>query len=582
MGSRELGQLKRSPHVIGLLLSLLVAIYFGGWSLGFAFSQPYRIQDDARQHVVWFQQFADPALFQHEFQQDWIARYFSAVAPAGYRSLYWIAAKLGINPIVFAKILPLLLALITTYYVYRAALIIFPVALQAFLSSLILNQQLWLNDDLSSATARAFVYPIFAAFLYYLLRQSIVPCLIAIALQGLFFPQLVLVQLGILTLRVVNWQNHRLELSRDYPFGELRSNRLNYLIWIGGAIVGTLTLLPFLFKTSEFGRAITAAQMRLMPEYGLGGRNQYFGVNAIAFWLRGGSGLRIPVFPTIIWAGFALPFLKRSRFSLSKSITPEVKILGQILTSSIVCFGLAHLLLLKLHFPSRYTYHTLRFILSIAAGIVLTVWIDAGWQWFQQKRRNQQCSRIVKLKAGIAAVIAAIVIIVPAIPALFFQFQGWVTGQETAVYQFLQTQPKQILVASLSPEANNLPAFAQRSTLTAREFALPHHPKYYSKIQERTIDLIRLQYLADLPEVQQIIRKHQIDFLLIDRAAFTPDYLMQDWLIHSSFQAIVDQAIDRVRQGNLSAIGQLGDECGVVSSDRVMLFDAGCILNRSK
>jgi len=569
----KLGQRERSPHVIGLLLSLLVPIYFGGWSLWFALSQPFVIQDDGRQHVVWFQQFVDPALFQQAFQQDWIARYFGTVAPAGYRLLYWGVAKLGINPIAFAKILPLLLALITTYYIYRAALIIFPIALQAFLSSLILNQQLWLNDDLSSATARAFVYPIFAAFLYYLLRRSLIPCLITIALQGLFFPQLVLVQLGILSLRLLKFQNQRFSFSRS---------SLVYLLWIGGAIVGTLTLLPFLLKTSEFGSAITAAQMRSMPEYGLGGRSEYFGVRPIAFWLQGGSGLRIPVFPTIIWAGFALPLLKRTQLPRVKFIAPEVKILGQILLSSLSCFLLAHFLLLKLHFPSRYTYHTLRFVLSIAAGIVLTVLIDAGWRWFQQKRHNQQCDWKVKLKVGTATFVAAIVIIVPAIPALFFQFQGWVVGQETALYDYFKTQPKSILVASLSSEANNLPAFAQRSTLTGREFALAHHPQYYQEIQQRTIDLIRLQYLADTAEVNQLIRQYQIDFLLIDRNAFTPDYLRQDWLIHSSFQDVVHQAIDQTRQGNLSVLGTLGDRCAVISSDRVVVFDAACILKSSE
>ncbi|MBD1850613.1 hypothetical protein [Leptolyngbya sp. FACHB-711] len=568
----ESGRLKRlhrriwgdaSPEVTGLLLSLLVPIYFGAWSLWFAFGHPFVIQDDARQHIVWFQQFVDPALF----QQDWIARYFGTVAPAGYRFLYWIMAQGGIEPIAFAKVIPLLLALITTYYVYRTALIIFPVALQACLSSLILNQQLWLNDDLSSATPRAFVYPIFAAFLYFLLRQSLIPGLITIALQGLFFPQLVLVQLGILTLRLVRWENRRFRLSRD---------RRASLFWISGMIVGTLTLLPFLLKTSEFGGAITAAQMQSLPEYGLGGRSEYFGVSPIAFWLQGGSGLRIPVFPTIIWAGLGLPLLKRMRLPLVKSIAPEVNLLGQVLISSLVCFLLAHLLLLRLHFPSRYTYHTLRFILSIAAGIVLTVLMDTGWRWVQQRRQQRDWQ--LKLKVGIAVVTAAIVLIVPAIPALFFQFQGWVIGEETALYEYLRTQPKQTLVASLSPEANNLPAFAQRSTLTGREFALAHHPQYYQQIQARTIDLIRLQYLANLEEVKQLIQKHHIDFLLVDRNAFTPDYLMQDWLIHSSFQNIVQQAIDQMHQGNLSAIGQLRDHCGVVSTERSILLETKCII----
>jgi len=37
------------------------------------------------------------------------------------------------------------------------------------LSRLLLNQYLWLQDDIVSMSAVAFIYPLFTAFLYYLL-----------------------------------------------------------------------------------------------------------------------------------------------------------------------------------------------------------------------------------------------------------------------------------------------------------------------------------------------------------------------------------------------------------------------------
>ena len=127
------------------------------------------MQDDARQHVIWLQRFIDPELFPN----DIIADYFIKLAPLGYKTIYWLGAKLGIAPAIFAKILPAILGLITTLYIYHFSYNIIPSESCAFFSSLFINQLMWLNDDLISATPRAFLYPIFAAFLYYLSQKEI-------------------------------------------------------------------------------------------------------------------------------------------------------------------------------------------------------------------------------------------------------------------------------------------------------------------------------------------------------------------------------------------------------------------------
>ena len=351
-------------RAVYLVLSLVAPLYYGGITLGYVFSHDFIVQDDMRQHVVWLQQFIDPTIF----QQDEIDHYFHSLAPIGFKTVYWLGAQAGISPLLLAKLLPLPLALAATVFLFYKTLAIAPPPLAAWVAALIFNQHLWLNADLVSATPRAFVYPIFVTFLYYVVQRSHLPMLLTLALLGLFFPKMMLVGATLLLAQLVDWSPKGVRLTRD---------RQRWVFAISGMIVTAVVAMPFALNLSDAGPAITAAQMRTQLEYGLGGRNEYFGVNPVDFVLHGPSGLRIPVFPSIIWAGFALPFLMKWRSPVIRSITPRIRVLGDLLAASLGLFCLAHLLLLRLHFPSRYTYHSWRFVLSIAVDIVAAAVVEA-------------------------------------------------------------------------------------------------------------------------------------------------------------------------------------------------------------
>ncbi len=154
-------------------VSFITPFYYGLISFFYANSSAYIVQDDARYHIVWLQRLIDPDLFPNDVMAD----YYSAIQGIGFRSFYALAASLGIEPLAFAKIVPLLLALVTTVYLFWTALLILPVPICGALTTILLNQNIWIRDDLISASPRAFVYPLFAAFLYYLLRDSKVLCL---------------------------------------------------------------------------------------------------------------------------------------------------------------------------------------------------------------------------------------------------------------------------------------------------------------------------------------------------------------------------------------------------------------------
>ncbi len=152
-----------SQVIFWFSLSLTFSVLYSAIALQEAFSSAYVVQDDARQHVFWMQRFLDPTLFNH----DLIANYFQSVAPAGYSALYQLAAAVGVNPLVFNKLLPLLLGLVTSSYCFGVCLEILPVPVAGFIATLLLNQNLWIgSDDLVSATPKAFADLLLLAFLY--------------------------------------------------------------------------------------------------------------------------------------------------------------------------------------------------------------------------------------------------------------------------------------------------------------------------------------------------------------------------------------------------------------------------------
>ncbi len=126
---------------LSIVFSILYSILF----LQIAFGSEYSIQDDARRSIVWMMRFSDSGLF----PDDFLMNYYQWATPSALASLYKLMSMVGINAIVFNKLLPIALGLISTIYCYRVSLQILPVPLAGFISTLFLNQNLWLKDDLA-------------------------------------------------------------------------------------------------------------------------------------------------------------------------------------------------------------------------------------------------------------------------------------------------------------------------------------------------------------------------------------------------------------------------------------------------
>lgn len=541
-------------------LSLGIALSYSMAVLPQAFSGEYVVGDDAREYLFWMYRFSEPQLFPN----DLIANYFQSITPVGYAALYHLMNNLGVKPVLFSKLLPLVLALFTTGYGFAVYMRLLPVPIGGFFATLLLNQAIWMRDEIVSATPRSFFYPLFLAFLYYLLKRSLLPCLVVIALQALFYPIVAFISSGILLLRLLRWQRG-IRLSHD---------RNDYLFCVLGIGVALLTLIPYILASSEFGPTITAAEARRIPEYWSGGRVSYYKSNLLHFWLDGrDSGMFALLSPPQLFIGALLPFvLLLSPRPLTQQVNKEVKILLQIVLVSISIFFIAHALAFKLHFPSRFTFHTFRMVLSLAAGIVLTLMLNQVFQWLERKTRPAHQG----LTILITVVVVAVGVLYPFSLKVFPKTQ-YLKGNVPELYQFLQQQPPDSIVASVTQEANNLPTFAKRPILVAEEYALPFHTKYYTQFRQRAKDLIVAQYSPELQQVKQFIHKYHVSFWLLERTAFKPKYIAKNWI--KQYQPEATQAIAQLEQGATPALQKLMQRCTALETEKLVLLQAEC-LNR--
>ena len=547
--------LRSTPNTqrLWLLLSLAFATLYGILFWRVAFASPYAIQDDARQHVFWMWRYIDPTFF----PDDLMADYFQSVAPVGYKALYRLAAWIGINPFTFNKLLPPFICLAGTVYTFYLALAIIPIPLIAFVNTLILNQGLWMWDEIASGTPKGFSVLLIVIFLFYVARRNLWGCAVAIVLQGFFYPHLVFISVLTLALRVL------------WP-GEKRNNLRFFIV---GTIVAILVLLPYALETSPYGPVVSLEQAKTMAEFQPGGRNAFFHDSWSKYWLFGGrSGFFPPIVPATVCASLLLPCLLWLRLPLLNKITRNGVLILQIGLAAITMFLLSHGVLFWLHLPSRYSRHVIKVIVALAAAIVLIALLDSGLR--------RLCSRPHKVWRQVVAItmIAGITLVTAGYPLLLNSFLNvvYVRSGRIALYEYIQQQPKDIRIASLAGEAENIPTFTGRSVLLSRGHSIAYHLGYYTQIRERTLDLIAAQYSADPTVLQSVIAKYNIDFWLIDQGSFNLEALPDSWL--KQFGDNWERAVEQLKQ-QPSALQQLAPTCSVVQEQGHTLISTQCLLD---
>jgi hypothetical protein len=336
-------------------------------------------------------------------------------------------------------------------------------------------------------------------------------------------------------------------------------------------------MLPYALSSSKFGPVITEIEARALPAFSQTGRIPFFDNDPFWFWLFGlHSGMLSTVFEhPFSPIGLLLPILIRypNRFPLAKQVASTVTLLPQIILASCGMFFAAHALLYKIFAPSRYTRYSLKFVMILAAGIALVVIVDAVLRWIKQQAKISALRQLLAL--GLTALLGTVLVLCPQF-LQNFPDNNYIVGKAPALYKFFREQPKDILIASLSPEADNIPTFSRRSILVGWEYAVPYHVSYERQIRQRATDLIRAQYTQNLASVQNFIQTYGVDFFLLERTAFTPEYITTNpWFIQ--WQPLAKDVLAMLDQGNTPAlVGTLG-RCSVFETEGLIVLQAECV-----
>lgn len=562
---------------IWFILSLSIALLYRLPALLTAFSGDYVVQDDARQHVFWMQRFIDPDLFPN----DLFADYFQSVAPWGYSMLYRLGVWLGIDPWTFNKLIPLAIALVTTGFAFGIVMELVQLPIAAFVSALFLNQSLMLRDDVVSGTAVAFLYPCFCAWLYFTLRRSWLPSAICIVLLGWFYPQGVLVVGGTLVLMglgQVRWQCRRLTLVSSWA--ERR-------VVVSGLLAAFFVLLPYALKDSAYGPVLSLAQARTMVALSPQGWSDFFVDSPVEFWL---FGQRTGLFPARwgtfdlkvqlqIWLTLAIPFLLiwPGRSRLAAKVAPRLWLLLQVAIASVGCYVLAYLFLFQLHLPNRYTEHSFRILVALGTGVATALISDRCRAFRPSRLRALLLMGILSIWA-IAPIVEIGLSVARNTNVQFEDSRGnYYQGQFPDLYTYLQSQPKDTVIAGLDSEVNNLPGFTNRSIfIGGKGYALPYHLGYFREVENRSVKLIEAQYSLDPAVVQEFLSQYDIDFWMITPAMFTPEWVQRDpWLLQYSQNLDLTAIAAQTEQPTV--IETLAPTCLAAEFTPFLLLDTDCL-----
>ncbi|MGR8979081.1 MAG: hypothetical protein ACU84H_03170 [Gammaproteobacteria bacterium] len=485
-----------------------------------AFSGDFVVQDDARQHVFWAYRYLQPGYFLNDLMAD----YFEAMAPYGYRALYRAAAYLDFDPFVFNKLLPIALAMATTYYCFRLSLRLLPSPAVALVATVLLNQLVWSHDDLPSGTPRAFVYPLLLASFFYIASRSFWPLLLTLILEAAFYPHALLISFATYLFGLVGWEGRKFSLSslsRDYG-----------AVLVSAAVSFTV-LLPYVLKSGDFGPLVTAAEARHLPEFQSGERSAFFEEGFWDFWVK---GRRSGFWPTgmgsaasvCLVLSLPLPYLLRRKqtFTLLKSLTPAAGLLPRLAAASLLLFGAAHLLLFRLHLPSRFTQHSFRIIAALAGAMALVAVARVLCHKIKFGEHKEVASKV-----GSALLLASFAAF------LIYPQIRWAAGKEVVraafkigkkpdLYRFLQTQPRDSRVAVLSDEASVIPSFALRSVVFANEYAIAYHRGYYQGLKAREKAMEAAFLTGDPEQLKAFIVTFAVTHFIVD------DTVRELWRTH--------------------------------------------------
>lgn len=481
--------LRNKNLIIILLLSFCIALFVEHRVLW----DGYAINNDVRNQAYWMHRLQQSNLYPN----DLAARYFTQpplVSPFVY-GLYWLAS-LWIDPIRFSQFLPFALVLLATFFLFKAASS-YVNERYAFWVCLTFNLFIWMIPNMAGGLPRAFFFPLIFLFLWLSTEQRWLAVLVTCILQGLIYPPVLFLSLGVLVIDCV--------LKSAPSFTDRK--RLTFLILTVAASGITLYLrYSFIAEPSEFGHLMHSNWAEGMDEFYIGGRVPIFQFHPPL--LQEGSPLeefydflmRIPPLTELLPLAITITLFLIYRRGFGQKFLGELPVPQDIwilLIVSFLYYFSASFLLFFLYVPERYIQYTFPLISVFLLGALL-----------YKIHEVYRTSRLVT---------SGVILLSLLVAGIFWQDDLIkIYSDQKAVFSYLEQLPANTMIAASYPIlANDIPVFSQRSVLVNREITVPFHCHYYKIMKQRLKDWLDAYYTSNPNVIRHFIDTYKIDAIVI-------------------------------------------------------------------
>ncbi len=455
------------------------------------------VNDDFR--IIYFVQ---RAVDDNLFQDDIMASYTeSAQAPVTTLLLrgYSFFAQF-FNFILLGKILGIVLFLLATLYAYKLGTAINKSS--AFLFAFLLVLGLGVHWSVfSGGLSRAFGYPLFFAFLYYLLKGKNLVVAIVLILMALFYPPILLLSL--------------------VAYGLTAIQQRKFSLLVRNSIIPVVILLLSFVNKRNFGQMVSLREALFMPEFYSGGRVPVFrGTIPFTDSLRDTLysifnyhtlGISSPLYSNfiVILGVIALLFLLiyKKKLSMPKEI-------WNVAFASVICFVLAFVFFFYLYFPARY--------IVPASLVFIACAVSLGVDKVAHQRYRQR----------IVVIAIFIVLLLLSVPKIHL---SETLCDEEELYSFLSDLPKDTLIAAHPSTADCIPLYSGRKVFVMAELSAGYHKKFYAEIKNRTLSFFDTYYSSRFADVQNFCAQFLVSHFVVDRKHFTSNYLEKKKMYYEPF-----------------------------------------------
>jgi len=488
------------------IFSLLVTLYCQFPLL----TNKFAINDDVRQEIYHYERYRDSELFKDDLT---ITGYLKNWNPEGLDFFYFLISKIY-DPVKFTKILPFFLCMLSAVYIFMIGRTL-KNEKAGLLAGIIFVFFAWTRKEITvfgTGNGEDFGILFCIMFMHYYLKKDFLKTSIILILLALFYPPLLIICLLTYLFSLI------LELARGARFKK------------GKLLILSITLLLILIVLGvKYGggkiKMLTLQEMKNMEEFYPGGRKRIFYPSFYQRWANIESGMAIdyPVEWLIVISILLFLFYRK------KALSNLPLSLWHFIFISFVMFAISNIVMFRLYGPSRYMRYPLPLFLILFVAVNLT-------------------DSISKIKSSRLK---------PVFLAGFIMFTAFYFFPEVKaryriapyprLYGFLQSLPKDILVAGEPFLMDDIPTFAKRMVLVNDEISQPYFADFYPLVKARIFDFFDAYYSDSYEKICDFCKKYKVTHLVVDKRHLSKDYVMNHFVYYKPFEGYIRGLAERRR-----------------------------------